>query len=148
MALPIRETFSPITRIHDEIDHLLQDYAMPGFWPRRDAAVRVPSLDLSERDGNLIVEAELPGIEKSDVRISYSEQMVTIQAESRQKKEEKREGFYRSERKSGSFYRAIPLPVPVEFEKAHATFKNGVLTLTLPKAYVAPEVAHTIPVSE
>jgi len=146
MAMPVRENVSPLARIHGEIDRLLQEFPMAGFW--REPAMRVPTLDLSEKDGNLVIEAELPGIEKKDVKVTYQENAVTIEGESHREKEEKQDGYYRSERHYGSFYRVVPLPAAVDFEKAQAEFKNGMLTVTLPKAPPAPEKTQTIPIAE
>lgn len=148
MALPVRESASPLTRIHDEIDRMFQDLTLSSFWPFRESAVRLPALDLYEKNGNLVVETELPGIDKKDVKISYTDSTVTIQGETKQEKEEKKEGYYRSERQYGSFFRTVPLPQAVDFDKAKAEFKDGVLTLTLPKSAQAEEKARIIPISD
>lgn len=148
MALPVRETASPMARIHDEIDRMFQDFTTSRFWPWAEGASRIPSLDLYEKNGNLVVEAELPGIDKKDVKISYTDTSVTIQGESKQEKEEKKEGYYRSERQYGSFYRSLPLPVPVDFAQAKAEFKDGVLQITLPKAPQPADAERTIPIAD
>jgi HSP20 family protein len=148
MALPVRETASPLGRIHDEIDRVFQDFTTSRFWPWAEGAGRVPSLDLYEKNGNLVLDVELPGIDKKDVKVSYTDITVTIQGESKQEKEEKKEGYYRSERQYGSFYRSIPLPQPVDFAQAKAEFKDGVLTITLPKTATPEAAVRTIPISE
>lgn len=147
MALLVREGASPLARIHDEIDRMFQEFTSARFWPRLEGMARVPSIDLSEKNGNLVVEAELPGVDKKDVKITYTDNMLTLQGETKQEKEEKREGYYRAERQYGSFYRAIPLPQPVDFSKAKAEFKNGVLTITLPKSARPEAQERTIPIS-
>jgi len=152
MALPVREGVSPITRIHEEIDRMFNEFPMPGFWSWREPlafgrhAGRMPALDLYEKDHNLVVEAELPGVERKDVRISYTDNTISIRAEGRKEHEEKREGYYRAERHYGSLFRAVPLPKPVDFSKAGAEFKDGVLTVTLPLATKAEERERTIPI--
>jgi len=148
MALPVRENASPLARIHDEIDRMFQDFTTSRYWPWAEGIGRVPSLDLYVKDGNLVVEAELPGIDKQDVKISYTDTGVTIQGESKHEKEEKKEGYYRSERQHGGFYRTVPLPQAVDFGKAKAEFKNGVLTITLPNRAVPEDRDRTIPISE
>lgn len=148
MALPVREGASPMARIHDELDRVFQDFTTSRFWPWAEGASRVPSLDLYEKNGDLVVEAELPGIDKKDVTISYTDTSVTIRGESKQEKEEKKDGYYRSERQYGSFYRAIPLPAPVNFAEAKAEFKDGVLQIILPKAPQTAAAERTIPISE
>ena len=147
MALPVRESASPLARIHDEIDRIFQDFPVPTFWPFRESAGRLPTLDVYEKNGDVVVEAELPGIDKKDVKISYTDSTVTIQGETRQEKEEKKEGYYRSERQYGSFYRTIPLPQAVDFTKAKAECKDGVLTITLPKTATPEDRQRTIPIS-
>jgi HSP20 family protein len=93
-----------------------------------------PRLDLSETKDALIVRAEIPGLEAKDVQISLQEQILTIKGEKKQEKEEKDEHHYRMERSYGVFARSLRLPVPVDQEKVTARFKNGLLTIALPKA--------------
>ena len=95
---------------------------------------RTPNVNVIDRDGEVLVEAELPGVEKDDLDVSLSENTVTIKASTR-KEEEKEEGEYRRREISTGYYsRTLPLPARVEGEKAKAEFKNGVLRLTLPKS--------------
>src|SRR6185503_13501622 len=77
-----------------------------------------------------------PGLTKDDVKVELTNDMLTLSGERQEEKEEKREGFYRSERSYGSFYRQIPLPEGTKTEDANATFRNGVLEITMP----APKV--------
>lgn len=107
-----------------------------------------PALDVYEKDNQLIVEAELPGIPREAVKVSCTDQTLTIQGETKKETEEKREGYHRAERRYGSFFRTVPLPEPVEFEKAKAQFRDGVLQITLPKQARPEEKIRTIPVSE
>jgi len=93
MALPVREGASPLGRIHDEIDRMFQEFTTSRFWPRIEGATRVPALDVYEKNGNLVVEAELPGIDKKGVKISYTDSTVTIQGETKSEKEETKEGY-------------------------------------------------------
>lgn len=148
MALPVRESTSPLARIHDEIDRMFQDFTTSRFWPLWEGTGRVPSVDVYEKDGNLIVEAELPGIDKKDLKVNYTDSTITIQGESKTEKEEKKEGYYRAERQYGSYFRTISLPQPVDFAQARAEFKNGILTLTLPKSATPDETERTIPISD
>lgn len=96
-----------------------------------------PALDVFEQSENLIVKAEIPGIEPKDVQVTLNNQMLTISGEKKYEKETKEEKFYRMERASGSFARTVNLPTPVDGSKVSALFKNGILTITLPKAAVA-----------
>jgi HSP20 family protein len=92
-----------------------------------------PSLDISETKGDLVVKAELPGIDPKDIDISLNEGILTIKGEKRQEKEEKEEGYHLVERSYGSFTRSIRLPREIQSEKINASYKNGVLKITLPK---------------
>lgn len=135
-------------RIHDEIDRLFQEFPTPNFRPFRDIHARVPVLDLYEKGENIVVEAELPGIDKSDVEVSYTDALLTIQGTTKQEKVETKEGYYRSERQYGSFYRTLTVPQSIDFEKAKVAFKNGVLTITLPKSDTFEDSGRTIPTSD
>ena len=84
--------------------------------------------------GDFVVKAELPGIDPKDIDISLSEGVLTIRGEKRQEKEEKDEGYHLVERSYGSFTRSIRLPREVQNEKINASYKNGVLKITLPKS--------------
>jgi HSP20 family protein len=93
-----------------------------------------PALDVTEGKDALTVKAELPGVDIKDVGVSLEGDMLTIKGEKEQKKEEKDERQHRVERTWGAFMRSVRLPAPVDGGKVTATFKNGVITITLPKA--------------
>jgi HSP20 family protein len=84
------------------------------------------------RNNELVVRADLPGLNKDDVKVDVTEDSITIQGERKREQEEEREGVYRSERAYGSFYRVIPLPEGTIADQAKATFKDGVLEVTMP----------------
>jgi len=92
-----------------------------------------PSMDISETKDSMIVKIEVPGMEQNDIRISLQENLLTITGEKRQEKEDKDERHHRVERLYGAFTRGVRLPVGVDGGKVAATFKNGLLTVTLPK---------------
>jgi len=98
----------------------------------------IPQMEVLENNGQFIVRTDLPGLTKDDVKIELTENVLMISGERKEEKEEKREGFYRSERSYGNFYRQIPLPEGVKSENAAATFRNGVLEITLPVAKKEP----------
>jgi HSP20 family protein len=105
-----------------------------------------PALDVSETDAEVRVSAELPGMTKDDVQISLVGDRLTIQGEKKSEKETKGEHFYRMERSSGSFQRSLRLPAAVDADKVDAVYKDGILTITLPKTEKAQ--AKSIPISE
>jgi HSP20 family protein len=92
-----------------------------------------PPVDVVDKKDNIIVKAELPGIDKNDVKISISENALTIRGERKKEKETKKEDYYCCERAFGSYSRTIALPVEVDKTKAKASYKNGILEIILPK---------------
>jgi HSP20 family protein len=96
-----------------------------------------PSMDISENKDSLIVKVEVPGMDQKDIEISLQENLLTIKGEKKQEKEEKDERHHRVERSYGAFARSVRLPVAVDGSKVGATFKNGLLTVTLPKTPAA-----------
>jgi len=103
-----------------------------------------PALDVSETKDSVMVKAEVPGMDPKDIALSLQDQVLTLKGEKKQEKEEKDEHYYRAERSYGAFARAIRLPAPVDASKVTATFKHGLLTVTLPKAPAAKGA--TIPI--
>lgn len=98
---------------------------------------RMPKIDVIDRDNEFLVKAELPGVEKKDLEIGVTERMVTIKGHTmREEKEEKGE-YFRRETYRGEFTRSVVLPVEVDGTKATASFKDGMLELTLPKVETA-----------
>lgn len=93
-----------------------------------------PSTDLSETKDALVAKIEVPGIEPKDIHVNLENGVLTIKGEKRQETEKKDEHFYRMERSYGSFVRSIRLPVMVDAAQVSATFKNGLLTITMPKS--------------
>jgi len=96
--------------------------------------VRVPSVDVIDREEEVVVRAEIPGVEKENLEVSLNDDRLIIKGSTRQEKEEKEAGEYtRREMSRGSFTRVVTLPANVDGEKARASFKDGVLEMTLPK---------------
>src|SRR5437868_2566507 len=92
-----------------------------------------PSVDVYEKDGNLVVKAELPGMKKEDIEVTLDRGDLLIRGERKAESEVKEENYYRVERAYGSFYRRIPLPFEVKPDQITATYKDGVLEVRLPK---------------
>jgi HSP20 family protein len=93
-----------------------------------------PAVDVVEREDNFIIEAELPGIKKEDIHISFVNEMLTIRGEKKVEKEEKKKNYHRSERSYGSFSRTFNFPGNVKADKVDAEFNNGVLKVIVPKS--------------
>ena len=126
--------FDRLTSLRDEIDRLF-DLSVPGF--SRDSGLFSgwnPSVDVFQDKDNVLVKAELPGMKKEDIDISLHNGMLTISGE-RKHEAEKQEGeSYRSERFFGKFHRSISLPIAVDVSKVSASYKDGILSVMLPKA--------------
>jgi HSP20 family protein len=93
----------------------------------------VPSVDSSETEKEIIIRAEIPGVEKEDIDVSLENKTLTIRGEKKTEHEENEENIHRVERRFGSFMRSIELPAEVDADKVSATYKGGVLKLKLPK---------------
>ena len=93
----------------------------------------MPSVDVSETAKEIIVNAEIPGVEAKDIDVNLDGNILTIKGERKREQEEKEENFHRIERSYGSFYRSLQLPSEVDGEKIKASYRKGVLRITLPK---------------
>jgi HSP20 family protein len=94
----------------------------------------LPAFDVSETDAEIIVKAELPGMDVKDIDITLTDGLLTIKGERKMEKEDKKENYHRIERQFGSFSRSLNLGVTVKGDAIDASYKDGVLTVTLPKA--------------
>lgn len=99
---------------------------------RTSSATWIPRVDVIQQGSELIVRADLPGVNPEDVTVDVSEDGLTIAGERREERREERNGVYRMERSYGSFYRVVPLPDGAMTDQANATFKDGVLEIRMP----------------
>jgi len=133
-----REDESPVMAIQNEMNHMFDQFFSDPFTLVPIAATRLaseftPRIDVAETDTELKVTAELPGMDEKDIQINLEQDALLISGEKKADVEEKSKNFHRIERSYGSFQRVIPLATEVVEEKIEAVFKNGVLTVTLPK---------------
>jgi HSP20 family protein len=135
----------PFMTLHREMNRLLDDmvgrFDMPSVFGRGLSA-GWPSIEVIPSDNDVKVLAEMPGLEEKDVELLLNEDVLTIRGEKKAETEDKERGF--SERYYGRFERVIPLPFEVEEDNAEASFKNGVLTVTLRKSAKAQQKAKRI----
>lgn len=106
---------------------------------------RSPKVDVINRDKEVLVRAELPGVKKEDLEVSVADDSVTLRAATRYQEEKEEGEYYRRETSSGEYIRTLALPAEVDGAKARAAFKDGVLELTLPK--VAVSKRHKVPIA-
>jgi HSP20 family protein len=139
----------PFDTLRREIDHLFDDFGVgrwrspllarsspdtEPFWRTGVSWPKAPAVDVSETDKAYEVTAELPGMDESNIEVRLADDVLTIKGEKKDEKEEKKKDYYVSERRFGSFQRAFTVPPGVDINKIEANFKNGVLTVTLPKS--------------
>jgi HSP20 family protein len=131
-------------QLREEMDRMF-DMPTPrfGLAPWREVAF-VPPIEIEEKDNKLFVKADLPGMKKEHVKVDVALEGVTITGERKEEKEEKKEGYFRTERLYGSFERFVPLPDGAVLDKAVAEFKDGVLTVTVPLGNVPKPEAKTL----
>lgn len=140
---PEMNPFGMMRRFTHDMERMFDDF--PGFRfpklfrpellpfrPEFQDVEWMPQIELLHKNGNFLVRADLPGLTKNDVKIEVTKELLTISGERKTEKEEKHEGFYRTERMYGTFFRQIALPEGVLTENATATFHNGVLEITMP----------------
>lgn len=94
---------------------------------------KIPKVDVIDRDDEIFVKAEIPGVKKKDLEVTVSDNAVTIKGSTKEEEKEERGDYYRCEIQEGSFSRTVLLPSDVDGDKAKASFNDGILELTLPK---------------
>ncbi len=129
--------------VYDEMDRLFDNFFGRGWmrpwrmgFPRAAEAgleIKVPTVDVVDRDNEIVVRAELPGVEKKDLDVTLSDDAVTIKGSTRTDVKEEKGDYYRREISEGTFSRTVALPATINTETARASFKDGLLELTLPK---------------
>ena len=137
---PAAHALSPF----EEMDQLFNHFMRRGWmrpwrfeWPNMSETplpgMKLPKIDVIDREAEVLVKAELPGVDKKDVDISVGEDSLTIRGETRHEEKEEKGDYYRSEITRGSFSRTVALPATVDAAGAKAAMDNGVLEITLPK---------------
>jgi HSP20 family protein len=150
----------PLESLRQEIDRLFDDFGI-GTWrspfrssffdmdPFRRAKAAfsgMPAVDVTETEKGYKVVAELPGMDEKNIEVKIANGMLTIKGEKQEEKEEEKQDYYVRERSFGSFERTFPVPDGVDLDKVDASFKKGVLTVTLPKTAEAQKAEKKITV--
>jgi HSP20 family protein len=142
---PVRKAPAREFDVFRDMERAFDDFLSRGWlrpwrfdWPslgeaRRTLEGRAPSVDVIDGDREVIVRAELPGVDKKDVEVTAADDSVTIRGSSRREEKEEKGDYYRHEIVRGSFSRTVALPAAVDGGKARASFKDGILELVLPK---------------
>ena len=145
----------PFSSLRAEMDSLFDSFmsglpafpAMFGTSGDRGFAL-TPQMDVRETDKEIVVEAELPGIDEKDVSLALQDGVLTIRGEKKHEHDEERENYRMMERRYGSFQRSLRLPDTVDEDRVEARFDNGVLTVSLPKRPEAIGKQRTIPIKK
>jgi HSP20 family protein len=132
MALVRWDPAPEVDTLHSEVNRIFDTFF--GGRPRNGGLRRwVPAMDLTETDDHLVLRADLPGLDKDDVKVEVKDGVLTVSGERKAEQEERTDGFYRVERAFGGFSRSMSLPEHVDAEKVTADFDKGVLEVRIPK---------------
>jgi len=154
------QAWHPMESLRREIDRLFEDFDFGGrispfrrslpdmeaFWRRERVLASAPAVDVAETEKAYEITAELPGLDEKDVEVKVANGCLTIKGEKQEEKEEKKKDYYLHERRFGSFERILRLPEGVDADKIEATFRKGVLAVTLPKTPEAQKAEKKITV--
>lgn len=133
--------FTGLTRWQRDMDRMMEDFfgrRMRPWWPERWLSgeaeeITAPAVDVYEEKDDIVVKAELPGMEKSDIEVNLADSQLTLKGEKKKEEKIEEENYFRSERSYGAFVRSVQLPTEVQADKVKAAFKNGILEVRLPK---------------
>lgn len=150
------QTLRPFDSLRHAVDRLFEDFDRDPFrhslfdvepwWGREPAWPAAPAVDIVEKDNAYEITAELPGMEEKNIEVKLVNGDLTIKGEKQEEKEEKEKDYYLHERQFGSFERRFRVPDTVNADKIEASFKKGVLTVSLPKKAEAQKPAKKIEV--
>ena len=149
MAIVRWEPFGKLLSSEDRFNRLFtRDF--PRFFDEGDASMTtwMPAVDVYETEHNLTLKAELPGVDPKDIEARVEDGTLYLKGERKFEKESKKENYHRIERTYGSFMRSFALPTSVDADKVSAEYKDGVLTLTLPKKEEAKAKTITVQTSK
>ena len=144
--------FQAMQRLADEMDRMFDGFGLGRRWSsgRREfgAGSWAPDVEVFQKSNELVIKADLPGLKKDEVSVEVTDDAITIQGERKWEHEEEREGLYRSERSYGTFLRVIPLPEGAIGEQAKASFRDGVLEITMPAPPASTSKGRRLEISE
>lgn len=141
-ALAPWRPFMDLSKWEREMDRMMDEFftrRMRPWWPERwlvspDSEIVTPIVDVYEEKDDIVVKAELPGMDKNDIEVAISDSELTLKGEKKKEEKIEEKGYYRCERSYGAFARSVQLPKDVKADKIKASFKNGILEVRLPKS--------------
>ena len=149
----VKPRSAELDRMFDRFDQMIADWwsrpfnsllRLPRTLMGETFSLRAPAVDVFEGENEVTIKAEVPGLDKGDLKIDLSDSMVTISGEKKKEENIKEEAYSYSERSYGTFSRSLHLPCAVQTDKAKATFKEGILELKLPKTEEAKKRRVTV----
>jgi HSP20 family protein len=145
------DPFREFQELSDRLNRLFEPRYVPAREDSREQALKVfdwaPAVNISETDKAYLVKADLPDVKKEDVKVTHDNGVLTLEGERRQEKREDNEKFHRVESSYGRFLRRFTLPEDAQAESIEASFKDGALTVVIPKAQVKAPKSREIKVS-
>ncbi|MEA1993965.1 MAG: Hsp20/alpha crystallin family protein [Euryarchaeota archaeon] len=130
------DVFDEIRRMQKEMDRMFGDLCTKPSLPSREirpANYREPLLDVVDKGNELLVQVELPGVNRNDIELNLDDDSLTIKTSKKNVVTEEKEGYFYQERDYAGYYRTVPLPMRVNTEDVKAKYNNGILEITLPK---------------
>ena len=145
--------FTGLTRWESEMDRMMDDFfgrRMRPWWPERwqrgEGELTTPAVDVFEEKDEIVVKAELPGMDNNDIEVNISDSELILKGEKKKEEKVEEKDYYRCERSYGAFLRSVELPTDVQADKIKASFKNGILEVRLPKTEEAKTKQITVKV--
>lgn len=149
---PFLSLHREMNRLFDHFFRNFEDFPLSPFWEERFSPLLgersspfSPKINVSENDKEIEITAEIPGMDQDDIDVTLTDNIITIKGEKTREKEEQNKEYYHVERSYGSFKRSLQLPCEIEEDKIDASFKKGVLKITLPKCETAQRNIRKIP---
>ena len=143
MSLMRWEPFQELRRMREEMDRMFEGMMPSPTWA---APMMAPAVDVYEKDGNIIVKADVPGLKKDDLEVTATEDSISLKGEFKKEEKVEEQGFYRQERRFGRFFRTIPMPTAINPDQVKASFKEGVIEVTAPKAEAEKAKEKKVPI--
>ena len=150
--VPAPRYVDPFSAMRAEMDRVFDSFLgrdvgrFPSLWRENGSEIVVPRIDVRETDGEIVVEAELPGMDQKDVNVTLRDGVLTIKGEKKSERDEKQADYHLTERSYGSFERSFRLADDVDDEKIKAAFDKGVLKVSMPKRPESVKAEKKIPI--
>jgi HSP20 family protein len=153
-AVPAHRYIDPFSAMRAEMDRVFESFLgrgsgrFPALARAEESGAVVPSIDVRETETELVIEAELPGLDEKDVSVTLNNGVLTLKGEKKSEREEKKDDYHLTERSYGSFQRSFQVADTIDADKVKANFEKGVLKVMLPKRPEAVKAEKRIPIGK